>query len=258
MVFLGFLLAMSSALPAQWEREVPRAARPPVIDGRIDPAEWHNAAIIEDFHQVEPKEGGEPSEETIIYLMVDAQALYIGIQCLDSDPDAIIGTQRQRDARLDPDDRVEIILDTFLDRRNAYFFQINPGGSRGDALIANNGSFFNKQWDGIWYGRAIVHENGWSAEMALPGKTLSMDADRGVFGFNVRRFIKRREEVLQWANPSRKRPLFDISSAGAISGLGVLEQGLGLDIRPYITLRGGRAHESNETRRDIEAGLDVR
>ncbi len=59
-----------------------------------------------------------------------------------------------RDANLDPDDRVEIVIDTFLDRRNAYFFQIGPGGSKGDALIASNGASFNKDWDGrsAWAG----------------------------------------------------------------------------------------------------------
>ena len=88
--------------------------------------------------------------------------------------DAIRATQLQRDANLDPDDRVELIFDPFLDRRNGFWFQIGAGGSRGDALITNNGSF-NKRWDGIWFGRAKVTESGWQAELALPVATLNFD-----------------------------------------------------------------------------------
>lgn len=66
------------------------------------------------------------------------------------------------------------MLDTFLDRRNGYYFQVNPVGARSDGLIANN-SDPNRDWDGIWYARAARTEDGWAAEIALPFKTLNFD-----------------------------------------------------------------------------------
>ena len=52
---------------------------------------------------------------------------------------------------------MQIILDTFLDGRNAYWFQVGPRGSIGDALLSDNGFVLNKEWDGLWEGRARIH-----------------------------------------------------------------------------------------------------
>lgn len=241
-----------------WERHVPTTDHPPHLDGRIEPGEWRTAATVEDFSQVEPREGAEPSERTVVHLMVDRDALYVAIQAYDSDPDGILASQITRDARLDPDDRVELIFDTFYDRRNAYFFQIGPGSSKGDALIANNGSFFQKDWDGLWHGKAVVHEEGWSAELALPAKTLSMKTGNDRWGFNVVRHVKRKNEILQWASPSRRTRLFRISGAGTLTGMAVLDSGLGLDVVPYLSTRNLRESAPDEGSTRLEPGLDLR
>ncbi len=250
--------ASEVAAAGQWHRTVPATEQPPRIDGRVDPEEWAGAAALDELLQVEPGEGVPASEATTIYLMVDRDHLYIGLQCLDSDPGGILGSQVTRDANLDPDDRVEIVIDTFLDRRNAYFFQIGPGGSKGDALIASNGASFNKDWDGIWRGKAIVHSAGWSAELAIPAKTLSLQPGLDAWGFNAKRHIKRKNEEVQWAYPDRRSRLFEIASSGTLEGLSVLDPGLGLDVVPYVVVQGSRDRRTGEEASDFEPGLDLR
>ena len=246
----------------RWQVAVPAAVEAPRIDGRIDEGEWRGAAVLDDFRQVEPGEGEPVSERTSILLMVDRDHIYIALRCFDSDPSAILGSQVTRDARLDPDDRVEIVIDTFHDRRNAYFFQIGPGGSKGDALIANNGGFFSKDWDGVWRGRAAVHESGWSAELAIPAKTLSLEPGLDRWGFNAKRHIKRKNEEAQWAYPDRRHRLFEVSSSGTVTGVSVLDPGIGLDVVPYAVLRSARERDSEgndlDGQTEIEPGLDVR
>lgn len=251
-------------LDGRWHRQVPTTETPPTIDGRIHDSEWQGAAVIDDLMQVEPLEGVPASERTVLYLLVDRDNLYIALQAYDSEPGRILASQITRDAQLDPDDRIELVFDTFHDRRNGYFFQIGPGGSKGDALIANNGTFFNKSWDGIWEGKAVIHEHGWSAEIALPAKTLSLDRGLDTWGFNVKRHIKRKNEQAQWANPTRRDRLFQMSSAGTISGLAVLDPGIGLDVVPFVSAKNLRTHttlrpdESGRESTRIEPGLDVR
>lgn len=249
---------IAAAAAAQPEVTVPVAPVPPVIDGRLDPEEWRGAVVLEGFGQVEPGEGVPGSEPTRILLMIDADHLYLGLDMEDSDPAGIRASQIVRDAVLDPDDRVEIILDTFHDRRNAYFFQIGPGGSKGDALIGNNGSFFEKSWDGIWEGRSRVHEGGWSAEMAIPAKTLSLQPGLDHWGFNATRHVKRKNEVLQWASPSRQTRLFQVAGAGTLHGMSVLDQGVGLDVVPFVSLGGRRDHPGGADATEAEPGLDLR
>lgn len=249
------LLAAAETPP---EAHVPFTSTPPTLDGRLGAEEWRDAVVLDGFRQVEPTEGAPVSETTRLYLLVDRHNLYIGVDYRDSDPSGIRATQIVRDANLDPDDRIEIVLDTFLDRRNAYFFQIGPGGSKGDALIGNNGSFFEKSWDGIWRGRSVIHDEGWSAEMAIPAKTLSLKPGLDSWGFNATRHVKRKNEVTQWASPDRQTRLFQIAAAGTLHGMSVLDQGVGLDVVPFVSLQGRRDHETDDEGSKAEPGLDLR
>ncbi len=240
------------------QAHVPFTSSPPTIDGRLGSEEWRGAAVLDGFRQVEPTEGAPVSEPTRLYVMVDRHHLYLGVDYRDSDPAGIRATQIVRDANLDPDDRIEIVLDTFLDRRNAYFFQIGPGGSKGDGLIGNNGAFFEKSWDGIWRGRAVIHDEGWSAEMAIPAKTLSLKPGLDSWGFNATRHVKRKNEVTQWASPNRQTRFFQVAAAGTLHGMSVLDQGVGLDVVPFVSLQGRRDHDTDEEGSKAEPGLDLR
>ncbi|MDE2754266.1 MAG: hypothetical protein OXI83_16965, partial [Gemmatimonadota bacterium] len=104
------------------------------LDGRIDEDIWSTATPITDFTQQEPVEGGVPSERTEVRVVFDEDNLYISA-VLYGDPADILAYQRQRDASLRTDDRFMWILDTFLDGRTGYFFEINPAGLMGDGLL---------------------------------------------------------------------------------------------------------------------------
>jgi hypothetical protein len=55
-----------------------RTATAPVIDGALDEPAWSSAARVDDFHQIQRTEYAPASEPTVVYLMYDADALYIG------------------------------------------------------------------------------------------------------------------------------------------------------------------------------------
>ncbi len=228
------LLAFQDADAGRSSVRAVHVAPPPRIDGRLDEECWQAAPQIGALTQVEPHEGAPPSERTEVRLLFDEAHLYIGVRCFDREPSRIIATQMARDAVLDYDDRLEIVIDSFRDRRNAYFFQINPAGDKGDALISNNGQDFNKPWDGIWEGAATIDAEGWSAELAIPFQTLAFDRSSESWGFNLNRWIKRRNEVDRWSSPRNDTPVFLISKAGDLSGLVGLHQGLGLDVVPFF------------------------
>ncbi len=254
----AFLLLVAATLAAQEPVNVPLLVPAPIIDGVVGEAEWSMAGRLTQLRQVEPVEGAEPSERTEVLLCHDGDALYIALRCHDSEPEKVLATLRRRDADLDPDDRVEIILDTFLDHRNAYFFQIGAGGSRGDALIGSNGMQFAKSWDTIWDGAVTRNETGWSAELRIPAASLGMSATHESFGFNVKRVIKRKNEEARWANPERRLRFFTPSSAGVVSGLDSLKTGSGIDAVPYVKSHMHRDWQTGEDILELDAGLDVR
>jgi len=246
-LFLQVSVVLSLCVPRAQAQEPRRSAlavrtpRPPVIDGRLDEEVWQLAQPIGELVQVEPLEGVPPTETSDIRFLYDSDHLYIGVRCYDSRPDLIITTTRTRDALLEVDDRVEMVIDTYKDRRNAFFFQINAGGSKGDALITDNGSTFNKPWDGIWHAHTRTDAQGWTAEFELPFKTLNFDPLQSTWGFNLSRFIGRKREEARWSSARRDYRLFNIYQAGDIQGLEGIRQGIGLDVVPFFV-----SHWSND------------
>jgi hypothetical protein len=222
------------------------------IDGKLDEPAWKEAAPIGNLTQVLPKEGERPTERTEVRVLVDNDALYFGITCFDSSPNAIITTQLTRDAELEVDDNISVVIDPFFDQRNGFFFAINPAGARADGQISNSAEFASLDWDGIWNAHARIANDGWVAEIVIPFKTLRFKPGQSVWGLNIQRVIKRYNETDRWSGARRDIWLTNLAEAGQLEGLPNVRQGMGLDIRPYgLVLR----KEGNDWKAD--GGIDV-
>lgn len=227
-------LASITTLFSQPEIKAVFTSTPPVIDGSVNDDVWKNAAVINELYQREPKPGEPVSEKTEFYFLYDHNNLYVGIHCFDN-PKKITAKELARDVSLGEDDRVQVILDTYLDGRSGYWFQIGPRGSIGDALVNENGKDFNKSWDGLWDGKAKITENGWDAELIIPFKTLGFKKGNSTWGLKLIRYIKRKSEASYWPVTTLDANKFQISDAGRLTGLTDISQGIGLDIIPYLT-----------------------
>ena len=236
--------------------EITRTEEAPTIDGVLDDSAWEAAVIIDEFIQIDPDEGAPCSERTEMRLLYDRDFLYIGVRCYDSEPDRIVATQMRRDASLTADDRICIVIDPYFSRRNGYYFDANPLGGHGDALIEANGNF-NSSWDGIWECRASIDAEGWSVEIAIPFKTISFNPDTERWGLNIMRFIRRKNEHARWASPSRDKSFNSLADAGVIEGVREIDQGIGLDVKPYGIATLMRDHEGGGSDLDLDAGFDM-
>ncbi|MBI1738910.1 MAG: hypothetical protein HYR58_06655, partial [Acidobacteria bacterium] len=161
-----------------------------------------------------------------------------------------------RDSDLGDDDRIEILVDTFRDRRNAFYFATNPIGALVDGLVIENGSL-NKDWDAIWQVRAQRFDAGWRAEFAIPFKSLGFRAGGASWGFNFSRTIKRKIEEDRWASPRLDVKFLQVSEAGEISGLAGARQGHGLDVRPFGAGRWVRNSATNHSALTGKVGADI-
>jgi hypothetical protein len=209
------------------------------VDGRLDEPAWRETAPLSRFEQREPIERGEPSEETEIRVLFTDTALYIGAVCHDRSPREIVATQLSRDADLDVDDRLTIVLDPFFDHRNGFFFQVNAAGARTDGQVSNNAETLGRDWDGIWSAVARTTEEGWIAEIEIPFKTLRFKPGQSPWGLNVERQIKRRQEIDRWTAARQNIWISNLAEAGQLDGLDGVRQGLGLDVRPYGSAAAG-------------------
>ena len=218
-----------------------RVSEPPTIDGLLDERGWAQATPIGDFVQSEPTEGQPATERTDVRLLYDNKMLYIGVVCFDSDPSRIVATDSRRDSSLSGQDSFELILDTYHDRQNGFIFGTTPVGLQYDAQVRNEGETLrggppsglgggntggagagvNTNWDASWEVKTRVTDTGWTAEFAIPLRSLRYGPSPQLWGVNFVRTIERKRESVYWSPVSRIYTLARLSSAGELRGLDV-------------------------------------
>ena len=210
-------------------------SEPIKIDGRLDEPAWSQAVAATDFRQREPNEGELASEKTEVRLLFDEKTLYVGIHAFDSEPSRINSRELVRDATFSNDDKVEIILDTYHDRRNAYRFAVNPLGTQQDALITDEGRDVNLSWDAPWISAGRIDETGWIVEIAIPLTTLRFTEGVETWGLNFARIIRRKNEENLWTSWQRSFGLERISQAGELIGVEEIKRRRLLEVKPYAS-----------------------
>ena len=239
------------------------------VDGLLDEAEWRDAPYASGFRQQEPFEGQPATEITEVRVLFDDATLYVGVLARDRSPEDVIARILQRDKLMEMDfdgkpeftgdDAVMIVLDPFHDHRNAVVLGTNPNGAEYDALITDEGREFNVDWRGVWEVAARRTSEGWSAEFAIPFRSLRFpETSDEPWGFNVYRVIRRKNEQALWTSWSRSNEGFTrVSRAGHIRGLTDLPRaGLNVEVKPYM-LGGGSQELDDADRLDADGEFDV-
>ncbi len=266
--------------PSKRDLSAGRLQKPPQFDGLVDEPLWKRLEIATDFVQQNPEEGEPSAERTEVRIGFDDQNLYIGIICFDSQPENIVVTQNRRDADLDETDSIQILLDTFNDGQNAFLFGTSPTGIEVDGQVSKAGqsrggggpvragqggaqrggsSAVNLNWDGVWSVRSQVTERGWESEIVIPFRTLRYYPGRTVWGLNVMRTLRRRNERSFWSPVSRAFRFTEVSVFGSLSGL-EMPSHHNLQLLPYML--GSFSHDSlraeDQSRVEADVGLDLK
>ena len=230
------------------------------LDGRLDEAVWMRAVPATNFIQRDPANGKPATEQTEVRIVYNADKLYMGVTCFDSEPEKVAANQMARDGSMNADDQFQWVIDTFLDGRTGYLFEMNALGAMSDALQGADFSSQNRQWDGIWDARARRSEIGWTLEIELPFRTLNFDPNNDTWGINFQRDVRHKSnEQTVWMGWPRNQGLRRMSNTGLLTGIRNVTQGRGLDIKPYLlgtseSFPGrGNSHVAN----DANAGVDL-
>ncbi|HEY3974027.1 MAG TPA: DUF5916 domain-containing protein [Candidatus Sulfotelmatobacter sp.] len=201
------------------------------------------------FTQRSPHDGERVSEPTNAYLGYDQKNLYVVFVCFD-DPRRVRARMSPREDIYD-DDQVEIMLDTFHDRRRAYAFQTTPLGVQWDAIWTEaaraevNGNF-DTSFDTVWTSRGKTTSRGYVVEMSIPFKSLRFPpTNEQVWGIILYRGIRRRNEDSFWPQISRRQQ-GRLGQAATLYGLEGISPGHSIELIPYGLLRGYRALDTRD------------
>jgi len=220
---------------------------PPKIDGLIDDPCWKAVTPVSGFFQYDPVNGVKASEETFVWAAFDQDYLYFAFLMKDSQPDKIWAELTPRN-EWDMNDSIQLVLDAYNDKRTSISFAVNPKGVQKNSI------------ETIWRSEAVMRPDGWSAEMAIPFKSLRFSAKKlAIWGINFRRYIHRLKEMDYWTDVDRDLPT--LQQSGELCGLTGLRPGYNLEFFPYAGVRASQwEDEAGASNKDSKAagGLDVK
>jgi hypothetical protein len=263
-----------------------RVGQSPRLDGLLDDPQWRTAAKITNFVQQRPLEGAPATEATEVYLAYDSERMYFGIYAHYSDPGQIRANRVDRD-QTGRDDTVAVFFDPFLDQQRGYVFSVNGYGVQADSLLSGPGAGAgpgpagsggrggggnrvggipgDPSWDALFESAGHLVEDGWTAEMAIPFKSLRYPSRRRGqghrWGFQIQRDIESKNESVVWAPMSRDVMGF-LRQMGVLDGLADLSTSRNLELLPTVTAIDTRTLDT--TSGDMvsmgtrEAGLSVK
>jgi len=203
------------------------------IDGMLLENVWQNSHSVSDFKRRDPMEGANPTEKTEVYVVYDETAIYIGVRMLDSQPDSIIKTLTRRDEFV-TSDRFSLFLDPYNDKRSGFYFTINAAGSIADGVLFND-DWDDESWDAVWEAKAMIDNEGWTAEMKIPFSQLKFNpVANAIWGINFKRDIARKNERDYLVYVPKNENGF-VSKFAELRGLQNINPPCKLEILPYIT-----------------------
>ena len=268
-----------------------RTDTPPVIDGRLDDEVWKTAALITEFVQQSPLDGAPATEETEVYVAYDADNIYFAFYAHYEDPSIMRANRVDRD-QAPMDDLMTIYFDTFMDQQRGYDFDVNGYGVQGDGIISAGGGggrwrggggggwsggggggsgggipHADRSWNALFETGAQIVEDGFTAEMAIPFKSLRYPSrardEAHRWGFQIVREIKAKDwENQVWAPMSRDESSF-FAQMGVLDGMVNLSTSRNIEVMPtFTTIRHGTidpvvpafAHQAT----DPDAGVNVK
>ena len=242
------LSQLSIALPTHDAVAIPRVSDAQItIDGRLDESAWTQAATLRDFSEYLPNDNRPADDSTTVLVWYSPSAIYFGIRAYQN-PATVRATLADRD-KITGGDFVEILLDTFNDRRQALVFGVNPLGVQADGTLTDAGQTsinilssavtgayaLDLNPDFVYESKGHVTSWGYEVEVKIPFKTLRYPSrDPQDWGLNIIRSVQATGHQHTWTRVLQTNASF-LGQGGAITGLTDLQRGLVLDATPEAT-----------------------
>jgi hypothetical protein len=223
---------------------LPVTVAPPIIDGRLDDPIWAHADVATGFVQRSPDPGAPATHETEARVVYDDAAIYVALRMYDPAPDSVAAQLARRDAAGIFSDWVDVLIDSYDDRRTGFRFSVNPAGVKKDVYHFDD-RLEDIGWDAVWEVATRIDSLGWTAELRIPLSQLRYSpaangAGATSWGIQFGRHIARHDEVSFWAPVLPTVPGF-VSQAGRLTGLYGLGSPRRLELLPYAVSRLTRA-----------------
>ncbi len=204
---------------------------PPDIDGVLSEKVWESSEWHGDFIQREPYDKQPPSQQTAVKILYDDNNLYVAVRAYDTEPEKIERRLSRRDNF--EGDWVAVAIDSYNDDLTAFSFSVNAAGVKSDGMVSNDNDW-DETWNPVYYVKTEIDELGWIAEFRIPYNQLRFaEVENHVWGFQVMRFLFRKEEMSLWQAIPRESSRW-VSLFGEIEGISNINPKKEVEFVPYV------------------------
>ncbi|HEX6942254.1 MAG TPA: DUF5916 domain-containing protein [Gemmatimonadaceae bacterium] len=264
LLFPSALLAQTPAsATSQHDRPITvsravRTSTPITLDGRLSESVWASAPVTDSFTQIDPDEGKPSSQRTEVRVLYDDTFIYVGARLHDTG--RITGRLGRRDMDFGDSDWFGVMIDSYLDHRTAFGFDVNPAGVRHDEIKTIDVDDYS--WDPVWEAATTVDSTGWTAEYRIPFSQIRFsNAREQVWGVQFERIIGRnREYAVSTFIPKSIRG--GVPQYGHLLGVEGIRPGKRIEVLPYTVQRASYVDPGTNPFLDkpelgTEVGLDL-
>ena len=227
------------------------------IDGKLNESIWETTPEATDFIMFQP-DNGKPIPEnrkTIVKVLYDNDAIYIGALLYDDEPEKIRKEITQRD-NFGASDVFGVFINGFNDGQQDFQFYVNAADGQGDCITTDtNGEDYS--WDAIWKSKAVITDFGWVVEMRIPYAALRFSGEKKqTWGLNFFRDIKRDRHKYSWNFIDSKMQTFT-QQTGVLEGIENIKPPTRLFLLPYSSFYLN-ANKYQKTAGTLKGGLDIK
>lgn len=225
------------------------------IDGRLIEENWLKAEVATGFIQEDPYPGKKAGLESVIRVLYDDDAIYIGARLHDSEPDRILRELTERND-IGNADHFEVLIDPYRDGINGYSFAVTSSGVQRDARMF--GTTKDAAWDAVWESAVTIDSAGWVVEMRIPYSAIRFPKlSIQNWSINFGRNIRRTREQNWWSeiDPNEDGIL---AQSGTLTELIDLKPPLRLSLYPFLAVSKDYNDFSSDNPWGLSGGMDLK
>ena len=257
--FFGYNLSNSQEITAKFTDQQIN------IDGVDSEKVWEYSNSSSNFWQWRPNDDVKAIKQTEFKALFDKENIYLFVKAYTKDKRFTVYNLK-RDFETRSADYLQFIFDTFSDASNAFKFQTNHLGLKGDMLLSSESSWGgggpggdNKTWDAIWEVEAKLFDDYYSAELKIPLNQLYFINGSDSWRFNIYRSDTQSLEHSSWARTPQNQRIGDLAFMGKMN----FDRPLGdskkpISIIPYLNSQIGKDFVNSTKLNSFNYGIDFK
>ena len=229
-----------------------------VLDGLLNESVWEIADVADNFSMILPQDDRKATQFSEVRMAYDDRNLYLAVVFYNNTikGDYVVESYK-RDFSFGKNDNFLVAIDPFNNMTTGFAFGLNAYGAQWDGTMYD-GRRVDLNWDTKWYSEVAFDEEKWTAEIAIPLKSIRYDEKLTQWGMSFSRLDLKASEKSGWTPVPRQFPSITMAYSGVLDwDAPPPSQGSNVSFIPYL-LGEIDSPQKNITDQQLNAGADLK